>query len=287
MPDFCSRSASLRSRSAFATGDRMLAASTTRPVSGGKFAAAKAAPIQSAATKAASRVRHTASIRLELHLGRGLRLGLRSERDQRLRGAKNRRRPKNGRKRPERRVEILRCRYVVPARDCDAVLGAFELRLQSQEILVRFEVRIVLADGEEATKGARQRGLRLLQLLDLLGIGEVVGVEMDRSRLGAGLRHLGQDVLLLFCITLNRGDEIGHEIGPTLVLVLDLGPSRLGRLLLGRNDVVAASRQRNSQRQKQKKRAQPRKKPRHRKYPSLERACRASVHIMSLFFKEL
>ena len=49
---FCSSSASLRSRSATATGERICASSTTRPVSAGKFAASAAA-IHSAAMRAA------------------------------------------------------------------------------------------------------------------------------------------------------------------------------------------------------------------------------------------
>src|SRR5689334_2842925 len=48
---------------------------------------------------------------------------------------------------------VARCR--------DAVLGAFELRLQLAEVLVALELRIVLRDDEESSQGARELALRL------------------------------------------------------------------------------------------------------------------------------
>ena len=114
------------------------------------------------------------------------------------------------------------------------------MRLQRQEILVRLEVRIVFADREQSPEGAAKRILRVLHLLDFRRVGQVVGVEMDRGRLGARLGDLREHVLFLFGVALNGGDEIGDEVGAALVLVLDFRPCRLGGLLLGRDDIVAA-----------------------------------------------
>ncbi len=62
---------------------------------------------------------------------------------------------------------------VVAARDGNAILRALELRLQRQEVLVRFEVWIVLADGDQPAQGARKLILRILELLYLFRIGEL------------------------------------------------------------------------------------------------------------------
>src|SRR5215471_3307360 len=53
---------------------------------------------------------------------------------------------------------------VVAPCDRDPVLGALELRLESQEVLVRLEVRVVLAHRKQAAKCARELVLRVLEL---------------------------------------------------------------------------------------------------------------------------
>src|SRR5580658_7368535 len=169
MPDFCSRSASLRSRSAAVTGERIFAWSTTLPVSGGKLAAASAAPTHSAAMRAPIRARgQRRGIRalllrgLELHLRGRLGVGVGGERNQRLNRAEYCLRPKHTRKGSQRGVEVLHRGDVVAAGDGDPVFGALELGLQRQEVRVRFEVWIVFADREETAKGAGERVLRIL-----------------------------------------------------------------------------------------------------------------------------
>ena len=72
---------------------------------------------------------------------------------------------------------------VVAPRDGDAVLGALELRLQRQEVLVRFQVGIVLAHREQPPERARELVLRVLELLQLLGIGELRGVDVTEVAL--------------------------------------------------------------------------------------------------------
>ena len=57
---------------------------------------------------------------------------------------------------------------VAVARHGDAVLRAFELRLQVAEIRVRLELGIVLGDGEQALQRLRQFALRRLEFLERL-----------------------------------------------------------------------------------------------------------------------
>jgi hypothetical protein len=52
---------------------------------------------------------------------------------------------------------------VVAPRDGDAVLGALQLRLQGEEVLVRLELRIALDDDEQARQRRAQRRLILLE----------------------------------------------------------------------------------------------------------------------------
>ena len=76
------------------------------------------------------------------------------------------RRPQHRREGPQRRVVLAHRLDIVAAGDRDAVFGAFELRLQRQEILVGLEVRIVLDDGQQPRQRAGQAGLALLECLE-------------------------------------------------------------------------------------------------------------------------
>src|SRR4029079_6339100 len=77
--------------------------------------------------------------------------------------------------RPDLRIIFLHRGDVVLARDGDAVLGAFELRLERQEVLVRLQIRIVLGDGQQTAERTGEAVLRLLEFLERLGIVEDVG----------------------------------------------------------------------------------------------------------------
>ena len=73
-----------------------------------------------------------------------------------------------------RGVELLHRLDVAVARHGDAVLGAFELRLQVAEILVGLQLRIALDDHHQARQRARQLALRSLELLQR---GRIVGID--------------------------------------------------------------------------------------------------------------
>ena len=69
----------------------------------------------------------------------------------------------------QRRVVVPHRLDIVAAGDRDAVFGAFELRLQRQEILVGLQVGIVLDHREQPRQRAGQAGLALLECLNASG----------------------------------------------------------------------------------------------------------------------
>lgn len=78
--------------------------------------------------------------------------------------------------------------------------------------------------------------LRLLELGQLLG-RQVRCIQFERHGLGTGLDHLGKSGLLVRSIALDGIDQIGNQVGTTLVLRLDIGPSRIDGLF-GRDHSV-------------------------------------------------
>ena len=110
----------------------------------------------------------------ELHLRRRLRTLDRGELRHRLVAAEECRGPQQAGEGLELGVVGAHRLDVVAPRDRDAVLGAFELRLQRQEVLVRLEVGIVLADRDQPAERAGELVLRVLELLELLRIGQLV-----------------------------------------------------------------------------------------------------------------
>src|SRR6202030_2570070 len=69
------------------------------------------------------------------------------------------------RDRPKRGVVFLHGENVIATRDCDPILGAFELRLEGEEVLIRFDIGIGLGDSEQAAKRTGNSGLVLLELM--------------------------------------------------------------------------------------------------------------------------
>jgi uncharacterized flavoprotein (TIGR03862 family) len=127
------------------------------------------------------------------------------------------------------------------ARDGDAVLGAFQLCLQVAEVLVRLQLRVVLRNHQQPRQCRRQFALRRLELRESCGIVHQLGRGLQRTDARTRVGHPEQDVLLLFGETLDRGHQVGHEIGTPLVLVDHLRPGRLDRLVGNLERVVAAA----------------------------------------------
>ena len=142
-------------------------------------------------------------------------------------------------------------------RDRAMVLAMLLAGLRRCEVLGLRFADVQVADREQSPEGARQRVLRILQRFDLCRVGQVVGVEVNRGRLGARLGDLNKDVLFLLGEALNGRDQVGNEVGAALILVLNLGPGSVSRLLLGRDDIVAAGGNRNCDKRQNGERSQP------------------------------
>src|SRR5262249_19698549 len=112
----------------------------------------------------------------------------------------------------------------LPALHGDPVLGALELALKRQEILVRFEVGVALDGNEKSRQRARKLILRLLELLQRLRILERFRRELDRRGAGPRLRDLFQHRALLRRESLDRFDQVRDQVGPALIDVLHLRP---------------------------------------------------------------
>src|SRR6185312_6991273 len=67
--------------------------------------------------------------------------------------------------------------------------------------------------------------------------------------LGARLGHLDKHFLLVLRVTLDRVDQVGHQVGAALILVEHFGPGRLDCLILFLDGVVAATGQAEGQQQ--------------------------------------
>ena len=117
-----------------------------------------------------------------------------------------------------------------PSGDGNAVLGPFELGLQFEEILVGLQVGILLRNGDQTSQSRSHLLLRLLKLGQLLG-RQVRCIQFERHGLGTGFDHLGKSSLLMRGIALDGIDQIGDQVGTTLVLRLDIGPGRIDGLL--------------------------------------------------------
>src|SRR5215212_6460792 len=98
----------------------------------------------------------------------------------------------------------------------DLVLRRGELLLEVDEDRVRPELRVIPGHGEQVPDGSTESRLRLGLLARRLGL----------HGLGAGLRDLGEHVLLLAEVLLDAFEEVGDQIVPTLELHVYL-PVRL------------------------------------------------------------
>ena len=122
----------------------------------------------------------------------------------------------------------------------DAVLGAFKLGLEVEEALVGLEVGVPFRDDEEAREGVAEGALGLFEFLELGGIGGgLVGVDLDLADAGAGLGDFGEGRFLEVGGTGDGLDEIGDEIGATLVLIFHFGPTGIDAGLAADELVVA------------------------------------------------
>src|SRR5579864_5992241 len=138
-------------------------------------------------------------------------------------------------------VVVLHRLNVAVASHGDAVLRAFELRLQIGESLVGLQLRVVLGERHQVTERLSELTLRGLILLKELRVVEHLGRHLDGIRAGTRLGHPDEDPLLLGGVALHDLDEVRDEIRAALILVDDLGPGSLDVLVLLLKLVVAAA----------------------------------------------
>src|SRR5262249_32382508 len=166
---------------------------------------------------------------LEAHLGR--RLTPRRRLEVRLLPEPAERRHHAAREDPEPGV-VLADRLVEPhPLDRDPVLGALQLGLEGEEVLVRLQLRVALDGHQQSPQRAAELVLGVLELLHGLGVVEHLRGELDPRRAGPGPRDLLQHRPLLGGDPLHVLDQVRDEIGPALVHVLDLGPLLVDALL--------------------------------------------------------
>ena len=128
------------------------------------------------------------------------------------------------------------------ALDGDAVFGAFELGLQLGEILGGVELGIIFGDGKDPHDGSAEFFLGLLELREFGGVGRGgVGVDAGVFGLGAGFGNVFERGFFEVGSALDGLDEVGNEVQPALVDVLDLGPLAIDGLGEAGEAVVAAN----------------------------------------------
>src|SRR3984885_14141155 len=177
----------------------------------------------------------------EVHGRRPRDLGLVLHREVRLHRILEDHRGEIGRERAQRHVVLLHGLDIAIARHRDAILGALELRLQIAKILIRFQLRVVFADCDQALQRLRQLSLRGFKFLKRLRVVDQLRSRLDGADLGARLGDADQHFLLLGRKPLDGVDQVRHQIGPALVLVDHFRPGRLDGLILLLNLVVATA----------------------------------------------
>src|SRR5690606_29918165 len=110
-------------------------------------------------------------------------------------------------------------------------------------------IRIAFDDDHQTRKRRAQLSLCGLPLLERLRILDELGRGLDRGCSRSGLHDTIENVLLGRDRTLDRIDEVRHEVRPALILVQDLGPGRFHLLVLLLQRVIAAATEEGTARQ--------------------------------------
>ena len=124
----------------------------------------------------------------------------------------------------------------------DAVLGALELSVEIAKGLTGLEIRVSLDRDQEPRERPAELLLGLLELPEGGGVVEDCFVDLHACNSGAGFDHRGQRFLLEIRRAFHDVHQVGNEVGPTLVLILDFGPRRLNSLILIDHGIVTTGR---------------------------------------------
>lgn len=129
----------------------------------------------------------------------------------------------------------------IHASDGDSIFGAFELGLEVAETLGGAELGVAFGDNEQAGEGSAELALGFFKFLELFGrFGCLARGDLDFADGGAGLGHFGDGRFFEVGGALDRGDEVGDEIGPALIKAFDCSPFGVGILFKPDEFVVTA-----------------------------------------------
>src|SRR5258706_7382186 len=135
---------------------------------------------------------------------------------------------------------VLHHRIVIGlAGEGDLVLGAGELLLQREHVLVGLQVGILLEDRDQPAERAAQRAFRLRQALHGGRISRIRRRGLRRAyRAAARLDHRVERAALVLHVALHRLDEIRDQVVATLELHVDLREGGLVPVAQGNQAVV-------------------------------------------------
>src|SRR6266542_3872610 len=204
------------------------------------FEAPRSRWINFCSSRSPSAGRTRAEDALELHLGRLLATGRGLEEGLLLEAAEGGDHAAGIKLEP--RVVVAHRLVEAHALHRDPVLGALELALQLEEVLVGLELGIALDGDEEPAQRAAQLGLRLLELLERRRIVDQLGRRLDPGHAGPRPGHFLEHGAFLRGEALDRLDQVRDQVGATLVDVLDLRPLLVDELLAAHELVVDADR---------------------------------------------
>src|ERR1035441_629741 len=102
---------------------------------------------------------------------------------------------------------------VIAAGHGDPILGALELRLKREKILIGLEIGVGLGYREQAAERAADGALVLLELVKRLWVRQDVRWKLHLGRFRTRFDHLGQHLLLLVSIALDRFHEVRDKVG--------------------------------------------------------------------------
>src|SRR5208337_426411 len=127
-------------------------------------------------------------------------------------------------------VVILDGLVIAAALDGDAVFGSGQLVLKGQEVLIGFEIGIVLDDGQQPAQGAIQLAIR----------SDPVCRRSGAQQGGAGIIDVSEHFHLLRRITFHGCHEIRNQVGAPLQHHIYLRPCLFDSLIFADHLVSAA-----------------------------------------------
>jgi hypothetical protein len=129
----------------------------------------------------------------------------------------------------------------ITSRHGDPILGSFNLCLQIAKIVIRLQLRIVLTDREQPAERSCQRVLSLFKLAKLLWVGRSLGgIDGHFCSVRPSVHDICECRFLEVRGPFDRSHQVRYEVGPTLILRLDLRPGGVDRCRSLNEAIVSA-----------------------------------------------